>query len=152
MNKLDMSKFKSDSKNFSDILGDVTYIADPVQPQDKPKPKLVSQKPSSGSQQETFSGFEIIDSSSKTKTPKDLTPTKQDNSSNLSAKFGKSVISEMVSTPNDVRVSGSDSGRKENSKENNKSSQLNSQSSTPEIHDQDPSSQSEFDEAENTRA
>ena len=134
MNKLDMSKFKSDTKNFSDILGDVTYIADPVQYQEKPK--VVSQKPSSGSQQETFSGFEIIDSSSKTKTPKDLTPTKQDNSSNLSAKFGKSVISEMVSTPNDVRVSGSGSG----SKENNKSSQLNSQSSAPEIHDQDPSS------------
>ena len=42
MNKLDMSKFKSDSKNFSDILGDVTYIADPVQSQEKPKPKLVS--------------------------------------------------------------------------------------------------------------
>ena len=73
-----------------------------------------------------------------TKTPKDLTPTKQDNSSNLSAKFGKSVVSEMVSTPND-------SGSKDNtsnSYEKNKHSQINSQSSVPEIHDQEPSASS----------
>tara|TARA_B110000285_G_scaffold209495_1_gene250537 strand:- start:547 stop:660 length:114 start_codon:yes stop_codon:yes gene_type:complete len=37
-----MEKFKTDSKNFSGILDDVTYIADPVLSQEKAKPKLVS--------------------------------------------------------------------------------------------------------------